>query len=217
MQLGMIGLGRMGGNMIRRVMAAGHEGVVHDLDPAHPAPRRRGGQWRALARRPRGAAATTPRGLDDGPSRRPDRGDGAGARRAAGAGRRRHRRRQLLLQGQRATRPRARPKGIQWLDVGTSGGVWGLERGYCLMIGGPDEAVERLDSVFATIAPGIDGAPTTPDGRATPPRRRTAICTAGLRGQGTKRPSCPRTTTCRCSRSVPRRRARPPSSWRPAP
>jgi 6-phosphogluconate dehydrogenase len=56
-------------------------------------------------------------------------------------------------------------QGIHYLDVGTSGGVWGLDRGYCLMIGGPDEAVQRLDSVFATIAPGIDGAPERTPGR----------------------------------------------------
>jgi len=53
-------------------------------------------------------------------------------------------------------------KGIHYIDVGTSGGVWGLERGYCLMIGGPNPAVERLDPVFRTLAPGRDSAPTTP-------------------------------------------------------
>jgi len=53
-------------------------------------------------------------------------------------------------------------KGIYYIDVGTSGGVWGLERGYCLMIGGPNPAVERLDPVFRTLAPGRDSAPTTP-------------------------------------------------------
>ena len=74
---------------------------------------------------------------------------------AAGLRRRDHRRRQLLL-------PRRHPPlgdgcaehGIDYIDCGTSGGVFGLERGYCLMIGGPDEAVERLDPIFATIAPG---------------------------------------------------------------
>jgi 6-phosphogluconate dehydrogenase len=53
-------------------------------------------------------------------------------------------------------------QGIYYIDVGTSGGVWGLERGYCLMIGGPNPAVERLDPVFSTLAPGGDSAPTTP-------------------------------------------------------
>ena len=54
------------------------------------------------------------------------------------------------------------PKGIQYVDVGTSGGVWGLERGYCLMIGGPTAAVEHLEPIFKTIAPGIGDIPRTP-------------------------------------------------------
>jgi len=58
------------------------------------------------------------------------------------------------------------PKGIHYVDVGTSGGVWGIDRGYCLMIGGHDEAVQRLDSVFASIAPGIGGAPDRTPGRS---------------------------------------------------
>ncbi len=57
-------------------------------------------------------------------------------------------------------------KGINYVDVGTSGGVWGLERGYCMMIGGPDEAVQRLDPVFKTLAPGVGEIPRTP-GRST--------------------------------------------------
>jgi len=58
---------------------------------------------------------------------------------------------------------RLAPKGIHYVDVGTSGGVWGLERGYCLMIGGPKPAVERLDPIFRTLAPGRNSAPPTPD------------------------------------------------------
>src|SRR5262249_4828016 len=55
-----------------------------------------------------------------------------------------------------------KPKGIHYVDVGTSGGVWGIERGYCMMIGGPKEAVDRLDPIFATLAPGIGDIPRTP-------------------------------------------------------
>ena len=55
-----------------------------------------------------------------------------------------------------------KPKGIEYLDVGTSGGVWGLERGYCLMIGGDETAVRRLDPIFAALAPGIESVPRTP-------------------------------------------------------
>ena len=56
----------------------------------------------------------------------------------------------------------SRPRGFKYVDVGTSGGVWGLERGYCLMIGGPTDAVEHLDPIFKTIAPGVGDIPRTP-------------------------------------------------------
>ncbi len=71
------------------------------------------------------------------------------------------------------------PKGIHYVDVGTSGGVWGLERGYCMMIGGPDQAVQRLDPIFKTLAPGIGDIPRTPGARRPPPApRSSAICIA---------------------------------------
>ena len=69
------------------------------------------------------------------------------------------------------------PKGINYVDVGTSGGVWGLERGYCLMIGGPEARSQHLDPIFARLAPGADaGAARRRDKRAAP--RRSAICIA---------------------------------------
>ena len=58
-------------------------------------------------------------------------------------------------------------KGIHYVDVGTSGGVWGIERGYCMMLGGPDEAVDRLDPIFKTLAPGVGDIPRTPGSRRT--------------------------------------------------
>ena len=61
-----------------------------------------------------------------------------------------------------AARMNCKGKGIHYIDVGTSGGVWGLERGYCMMIGGPKEAVQRLDPIFKTLAPGIGDIPRTP-------------------------------------------------------
>ena len=87
-------------------------------------------------------------------------------------------------------RPRAGSspqQGIHYVDVGTSGGVWGLERGYCLMIGGEDEAVPRLDPIFATLAPGRRAAPrarpaASGDRRAPPSR---ATCTAARAAPGT--------------------------------
>ena len=70
-------------------------------------------------------------------------------------------------------------RGIDYIDCGTSGGVWGLERGYCLMIGGPDGAVERLDPIFAAVAPGIGEIDRTPAAAATPRPPSRATSTAG--------------------------------------
>ena len=70
---------------------------------------------------------------------------------------------------------RLEPTGIHYVDVGTSGGVFGLERGYCLMIGGDDDVVERLDPIFRSLAPGVDAAPTHPR-----PRRRARARRARL-------------------------------------
>jgi 6-phosphogluconate dehydrogenase len=76
------------------------------------------------------------------------------------------------------------PKGIDYVDCGTSGGVFGLDRGYCLMIGGPDEAVERLDPIFASLAPGVDSAERTPGrtGEVTPAENGYLHC--GQNGAG---------------------------------
>ncbi len=155
MQLGMIGLGRMGSNMVRRLLRAGHECVVFDHAPA---------AVQALAKEKAtgvGSAAELVRGLakprtvwlmvpaaavDDtiaGLEPHLEKGD-------------------TLIDGgnsyyvddiRRAKTLEAR--GIHYVDVGTSGGVYGLERGYCMMIGGRDEVVERLDPIFSALAPGI--------------------------------------------------------------
>jgi len=163
MQLGMIGLGRMGGNMARRLMRAGHEVVVHDAAAAtREAFARETGAAAAPSiaelvgklAQPRVAwvmvpAAVTDRALEEAASRM-GKGD-------------------ILIDGgnshyiddiRRAKDFAA--KGIHYVDCGTSGGVWGLERGYCLMIGGPEEAVERLDPIFKALAPGRGSIPRTP-------------------------------------------------------
>ena len=168
MQLGMIGLGRMGANMVRRLMRAGHDCVVYDVSPdAGQGTRRRGrdrlGVDGGLRRQAREAAI--------------DLADGSGCR-----GRRNARRVGPALDEGDAVidggnsyyrddirrAKRLAEDGIHYVDVGTSGGVLGLDRGYCLMIGGDDEAVGRLDPIFATLAPGVDAAPRTPgrDGRS---------------------------------------------------
>ena len=97
---------------------------------------------------------------------------------------------------------RLQPKGIDYLDVGTSGGVWGLERGYCQMIGGPDRAVQYLDAVFATLAPGRIGATHAGTGRSAAPLS-TATCIAGRAAPGISSRWC---TT-----------ASNTASWRPMP
>jgi 6-phosphogluconate dehydrogenase len=154
MQLAMIGLGRMGANMVLRLMRAGHRCVVYDRDPAAVAALVAEGAVGALDMADLCAKLEAPRNLwvmvpaavvehvikdliphlaagdtiiDGGNSNYRD--DIAHAKRLA-------------------------PMGIHFVDCGTSGGVWGLERGYCLMIGGDDEAVERLDPVFSDLAPG---------------------------------------------------------------
>ena len=163
MQLGMIGLGRMGSNMVRRLMRAGHECVVFDVDPKSVARVADEGAtgadsldaFAAALRPPRAAWVMVPAG---------DATEATvvqvGERFAAG---------DTIIDGgnshfkddvRRAARLRSR--GIHYLDVGTSGGVWGLERGYCLMIGGDGEPVRRLEPIFRALAPGRGSVPPAP-------------------------------------------------------
>jgi 6-phosphogluconate dehydrogenase len=159
MQLGMIGLGRMGGNMTRRLMRGGHEVVVYTSTAK---------SREAFAKETGAVAASS---LDDLVARlKPPRAiwlmvpaaavdptlDDLG--RAVQKG-------DILIDGGNSYYVddirRARgfaSRGIHYVDCGTSGGVWGLERGYCLMIGGDTTVVEHLDPVFATLAPGIEAA-----------------------------------------------------------
>ncbi len=162
MQLGMVGLGRMGGNMVRRLIRAGHNGVVFDMSPQAVtglvAERATGASSLAelvqkLAK-PRAVWLMVPAAvvdktiadiaphlesgdilIDGGNSYYVD--DIRRARELAGAG-------------------------IHYVDVGTSGGVWGLERGYCMMIGGETAVVQHLDPIFATLGPGIGDIARTP-------------------------------------------------------
>ena len=167
MQVGMVGLGRMGGNMARRLMRDGHEIVGYASDPAGvKAITADGGTGtttlddlvRAL-RPPRlvwvmvPAGAATEQVVTD-LAKRMSSGDTI-----VDGGNSFYKddvRRMKML----------RPNGIHYVDVGTSGGVWGLERGYCLMIGGEREIVERLEPIFKTLAPGSGSIPRTP-GRET--------------------------------------------------
>jgi 6-phosphogluconate dehydrogenase len=163
MQLGMIGLGRMGANMVRRLMRNGHQCVVYDRSPeAVKALASEGavgasslGDFVAKLKPPRAAWLMVPAAAVDGTladlAPRMGRDD-------------------TIIDGgnsyyiddiRRQTELRA--QGIHYVDVGTSGGVWGLERGYCMMIGGDTEAVQRLDPILKSIAPGRgDDIPRTP-------------------------------------------------------
>jgi len=162
MQLGMIGLGRMGANMVRRLMRAGHQCVVYDVTPAAVQGLAKEGATGAASldefvkklATPRAAWIMVPAAVVDQTladlSARLEKGD-------------------IIIDGGNSyyiddiRRAKAlRPKGIHYVDVGTSGGVWGLERGFCHMIGGESEVVKRLDPIFAALAPSIDEAPRTP-------------------------------------------------------
>ena len=162
MQLGMIGLGRMGGNMVRRLMRAGHECVVFDVSKDAVAALAAEGATATTSletfvqalRPPRAVWLMVPAALVDAEV------DALAALLAPG---------DTLVDGGNSRyhddirRAQAlRPRGIHYVDVGTSGGVWGLERGYCLMIGGDATAVRRLDPIFAALAPGAGSISRTP-------------------------------------------------------
>jgi 6-phosphogluconate dehydrogenase len=163
MQLGMIGLGRMGANMVRRLLKAGHQGVVFDVSPkaVEELVQEKAAGATSLAElvekleKPRALWLMVPAAIVDKtiadlvPLLEP--GD-------------------ILIDGgnsyyvddiRRAKELAA--KFIHYVDVGTSGGVWGLERGYCMMIGGEPAIVSHLDPIFATLAPGIGDIPRTPE------------------------------------------------------
>ncbi|MGB8907859.1 MAG: decarboxylating 6-phosphogluconate dehydrogenase [Candidatus Cybelea sp.] len=162
MQLGMIGLGRMGANMVRRLMRAGHACVGYDPSPdavkALAADGARGAStledFAQKLERPRSVWMMVPAAVVDESiaeltpllAKGDALIDGGNSYYVDDI-----RRASSLL-----------PAGVDYLDVGTSGGVWGLDRGYCMMIGGPDASVKRLDPIFAALAPGRGNIPRTP-------------------------------------------------------
>jgi 6-phosphogluconate dehydrogenase len=165
MQLGMIGLGRMGANMVRRLIRGGHECVVFDRSPEAVAALAQENATGAASLANLVASLNKPRAVWlMVPAAAVDETIDALAL-LLGAG-------DILIDGGNShyaddiRRARALANGgIHYVDVGTSGGVWGLERGFCLMIGGEAATVKRLDPLFATLAPGRGDAPPTP-GRA---------------------------------------------------
>jgi 6-phosphogluconate dehydrogenase len=187
MQIGIIGLGKMGGNMTRRLMKAGHRCVVFARSQASRDALAKDGATAAVsvedmvrilgAKTPRAIWLMLPEGqateetvvqlsglldpddvvIDGGNSFYKD-----DIRRAKKLAERR----------------------IHYVDCGTSGGVWGLERGYCLMIGGPKEAVDRLDPIFAALAPGLGDIPRTPNRKSDDSRAERGYIHAGPSGAG---------------------------------
>ncbi|MBR0830619.1 decarboxylating 6-phosphogluconate dehydrogenase [Bradyrhizobium manausense] len=185
MQLGMIGLGRMGGNIVRRLMRSGHSAVVYDKDAKAVAGLAADGavgattleEFVANLEKPRTAWVMLPAGhitetTIDTLAKLMEPGD-------------------VIIDGGNAfwqddvRRGKAlKERGISYLDVGTSGGVWGLERGYCMMIGGDKAVVDRLDPIFKTLAPGIGDIPRTPGREGRDPRIEQGYIHAGPVGAG---------------------------------
>ncbi len=163
MQLGMVGLGRMGANMTRRLMRGGHQLVVSDLSPE---------AVKQLANEGAGGSSS----LEDLVGKlKPPRAawvmvPAGGATEQTVQKLAQHMQSgDVIIDGGNSyfkddvrRAHQLKDKRIHYVDVGTSGGVWGLERGYCMMIGGPDEAVKRLDPIFKTLAPGRGEISRTP-------------------------------------------------------
>jgi len=184
MQLGMIGLGRMGANLVRRLLRDGHECVVYDVSADAVAQLAGEGALGATSiddfvarlQAPRAAWVMVPAALAGQTI------DDLAERMAAG---------DTIIDGgntyyrddiERAAR--LAPKGIHYVDIGTSGGVFGLERGYCLMVGGEDDPVARLDPILRTIAPGVDAAPRTAGRKGEPTQAERGYLHCGPVGAG---------------------------------
>ncbi len=168
MQMGMIGLGRMGANMVRRLLRGGHQCVVFDMNRGAVEELVKEGAIRAASLddfaaklgKPRAAWMMVPAAAVEQTlaelARRFEKGD-------------------IIVDGGNSyyiddirRAKMLKEKGIHYVDSGTSGGVWGLERGYCQMIGGETGVVKHLDPLFATLAPPIDSAPRTPGREKAP-------------------------------------------------
>jgi 6-phosphogluconate dehydrogenase len=163
MQLGMVGLGRMGGNMVRRLMRGGHECAVSDRTADTVAAFAKEGAVGASSVADLIAKLKTPRAVwIMVPAGDPTEQTVLALAEKMQKG-------DTIIDGGNSffkddvrRAKMLEPRGIHYIDVGTSGGVWGLERGYCMMIGGPKVAFDRLDPIFKTLAPGRGDIPRTP-------------------------------------------------------
>ena len=184
MQLGMIGLGRMGANMVERLLKAGHELVVYDAHPDAVKSLAAAGasgstdlhDFVAKLTKPRPVWLMVPAAVVD-----PILGELTPLLEAG----------DIVVDGgnsyyhddlRRAGELRA--KGLHYVDVGVSGGVWGQEHGYCHMIGGEDAVVARLDPIFRALAPGVAAAPRTPGASGDPGQAEWGYLHCGPNGAG---------------------------------
>jgi len=184
MQLGMVGLGRMGANLVRRLMRDGHECVVYDVNA--DAVKELAGEGATGAAtvdefvtklsKPRAAWVMVPAAftgetvMELAKKMEPD---------------------DIIIDGGNSyyrddidRAARLKPSGIHYVDCGTSGGVFGLDRGFCLMIGGEDDIVSHLDPIFKTIAPGVDAAVRTPGRTGDPSDAEQGYLHCGPNGAG---------------------------------
>jgi 6-phosphogluconate dehydrogenase len=184
MQLGMVGLGRMGSNLVRRLMRHEHECVVYDVNPATVDELVQEGavgaytlgEFTERLTAPRAAWVMVPAALTGGTV------DELATRMARG---------DIIIDGGNSyyrddiERAAALSKqGIHFVDVGTSGGVFGLKRGFCLMIGGERAIVQHLDPIFRSIAPGVEAAPRTGGRSGTPSSSENGYLHCGPHGAG---------------------------------
>ena len=186
MQIGLIGLGKMGGNMSRRLMKAGHACVVFDANAKPREALAKDGATavasledmvKALKEKPRAIWLMLPAGKVTEQTVEQlggllDRDD-------------------IIIDGGNSfykddirNAKKLAVKGIRYVDCGTSGGVWGIDRGYCMMIGGPKQAVDHLDPIFSALAPGLGNIPRTPDRAKGDPRAEHGYIHAGPSGAG---------------------------------
>ncbi|MDE8652790.1 phosphogluconate dehydrogenase (NAD(+)-dependent, decarboxylating) [Novosphingobium album (ex Liu et al. 2023)] len=185
MQIGIIGLGRMGGNLARRLMRGGHEVVAWDRGPAAVEAVAADGAMAAASIEDMAGMLASPRIFWVMlPAGEPTEQTVAMLGMVAASG-------DIVIDGGNSFYKddirRARTlatRGIDYVDVGTSGGVWGLERGYCMMIGGREETVRWLDPIFATLAPGLGAIPRTQGRENSDDRAERGYVHVGSAGSG---------------------------------
>jgi 6-phosphogluconate dehydrogenase len=185
MELGIVGLGRMGANMARRLMKDGHTIVAYDVNPEAVEGLAGEGATGASSLEDLAAKMTAPRSVwVMVPAGKITEETVQGLEGVLESG-------DAIVDGGNSyyrddmrRGKRAAEKGVDYIDCGTSGGVFGLERGYCLMIGGPDDAVKRLDPIFKTLAPGVESAPRTPGLTGEPSAAEQGYLHCGQSGAG---------------------------------